>query len=152
MIRIIQPLHFTGQIHQTVYAFSATTVTNTSPKAGERFIFTDVLLNDAGVYDASTGKFTAPVNGSFAFTSSLCTNPNKAFSFRIMADGKVISREYNKEHTDASSISTYAVAVLSKGDQVWVEADYAPSSASLYWTSGGLYCWNRFSGHILSPF
>ena len=133
-----------------MFAFSATTVTNRSPFAHERLLFSDVLLNVGGVYDAETGKFTAPVNGTFAFTFSLCTDKRKAAAFQIKAEDKIISREFNSDRLAASSVSSYAIAVLNKGEKVWVETEHA-DGVSLYW-SAGLHCWNRFSGHILRLF
>ena len=130
-----------------MYAFSATTVTNRSPSRGEILRFSVILLNQEGVYDVRTGKFTAPRNGTYAFTSSLCVVDNKAMSLQIVVDGNVISNEYFMDKDNIGSVSSYAVAVLNKGMKAWIQTELT-QSYGLYWT--GANCWNRFSGHILN--
>lgn len=136
-------------LNAPVYAFSATTVTNRSPKLGEILRFSDILLNQEDVYDVTTGKFTAPRNGTYAFTCSLCASANKLMSFRIVVDGNMISKEHFMDKDYIGSVSSYAVAVLNKGMKAWIQIEYSSSSNSLYWSSGS-HCWNRFSGHILN--
>lgn len=134
-------------LNAPVHAFSATTVTNRSPSRGEILRFSDILLNQEDVYDVTTGKFTAPRNGTYAFTFSLCVSASKAMSFQIVVDGNVVSKEYYGDKAYIGSVSSYAVAVLNKGMKAWIQNAYTQSN-SLYWSSGS-GCWNRFSGHIL---
>ena len=132
------------------FAFAAKVLTNESPKINERLVFRDVLLNEAGVYDPTTGKFTAQIGGTYAFTYSLCIDSGKYMSFRIIVDGREISRDYKHERNALTMVSAYAVVPLTAGSEVWIESDYGSSSGSMYQNADGSICWNRFSGHILN--
>ena len=102
------------------FAFAAKVLTNKSPKINGRLVFRDVLLNEAGVYDPTTGKFTAQIGGTYAFTYSLCVDNGKYMSFRIIVDGREISRDYKHERNALTMVSAYAVVPLTAGSEVWI--------------------------------
>ena len=133
-----------------MYAFAAKVLTNKSPKSNEKLVFSDVLLNQGDVYDSSTGKFTAKIDGTYAFTYSVCVNNVKFMSFRIVVDGREISREWKDDHHHVASVSAYAIASLAAGSEVWIASDYGSGGATMYQNSDRSVCWNIFSGHILN--
>lgn len=130
-----------------VYAFSATKVTDRTPPLHKPLVFSNVLLNDGDVYDTTTGKFTAPANGTFAFTFSLCIARKNVLSFQIVVDGFAVSRETGYYADDIDHLSSYTVVVLTKGKKLWVEVNKTNGNG-LFDTEA--YCLNRFSGHIIS--
>ena len=119
-----------------------------SPQINERLIFSDVLLNEGGVYDSTTGTFTAAIDGTYAFSYSLCITSGKFMSIRIVVDGREISREWKDDNHQLITLSAYAVTALTAGSEVWIAFDLGSASGSMYVNTD--VCWNRFSGHILN--
>ena len=134
-------------VKEPAYAFSATAVKSDSLESREPIIFTDVIVNDAGVYDVINGKFTSPTNGTFKVSFTLCVSYGKSMSFQIMAGGNVVSRVFGAAHSDAkTTVTGKAVVTLKRGDQVWVEARYKGYNILCTGGFGGL---NKFSGYLL---
>ena len=71
---------FTGNEIPTV-VFNAHSVTTYSPPTGQPVVFTTVISNIGDAYNSSTGKFTAPVNGTYSFTVQLCVYYDKTWLF-----------------------------------------------------------------------
>ena len=113
-------------------------------------MFSDVLLDQCDVYDSSTGKFTAKIDGMYAFTYSVCVNNVEFMFIRIVVDGREISWEWKDDHHHVTTVSAYAIASLAVGSEVWIASDYGSGGATMYQNSDGSVCWNRFSGHILN--
>lgn len=56
---------------------------------GQTLVFPTVLSNEGGGYDPSTGTFTAPVNGTYIFSVTLCPVHGKALTYNVIVDGAV---------------------------------------------------------------
>ena len=130
-----------------MYVFSLARISNTSPPASEPLVFVDVLKDDWNLYDVSSGKFTAPVDGTFEFFFSMCVATGKDMSFKIVVNGEAVGGGTGYSKTTPESVSSDAIVSLSSGDEVWVEAESTISNG-LY-DNGGRLCWNQFSGHII---
>ena len=139
----LSTIYFSDAINEQVYAFSVARISNTSPRAHEPLVFVDVNHEEVSVYDVTSGKFTSPVNGTFAFSFSVCAAAGKAMSIQLVVNGRAVSGAAGYSKGNPESVSSDAVVALSRGDEVWVETDNG-----LYENDGQL-CWSQFSGHIL---
>ena len=71
------------------YAFYTYYVTDTTPPAGQTLKFSTVQYNKAGIYNITTGRYTAPINGIYRFDASLCTDTLKEVSAEFYMEGSV---------------------------------------------------------------
>ena len=124
--------------------FNAKSVTQTSPTSGDTMVFSSVLSNIGGAYSASTGQFTAPVDGTYGFTIQFCLY-KKVVQFSLVLDGNDVAalEDYNDNHY--STASTTVPLLLNQGQKVWVRSR-SSCSPCLYQHST---CWNRFSGILI---
>ena len=125
--------------------FNAHSVTTYSPPARQPLVFSSVISNIGNGYSSSTGKFTAPVNGTFIFTVQLCVRTNHGANFGLVLDGTTVTNFYDYDHDYDTTLSTTVPLFLKQGQKVWVTQTYTCSSC-LYEYS---YCWNRFSGSLI---
>ena len=100
------------------YAFSALWVDNTSPSDNDVLRFTRILLNDNDVYDANTGGFMAPVDGTYTFTANVCVMRNKYLNLQFLADATVIGSFCTGDSDAYSCTSNTAMSQLLKGQIV----------------------------------
>ena len=100
------------------YAFSALWIDNTNPSVNDVLRFTRILLNDNDVYDANTGGFMAPVDGTYTFTANVCVAGNKYLNLQFLADATVIG-SFRAGDNDWYSCTSYtAMSQLLKGQIV----------------------------------
>ena len=80
--------------------------------------FGRILLNDNDVYDANTGEFKAPVDGTYMFTANVCVLYNNNLYLKFLADDAVIGafRSGDKDWTICTSST--AMSQLLKGQIV----------------------------------
>ena len=100
------------------YAFSALWIDNTNPSVNDVLRFTRILLNDNDVYDANTGEFKAPVDGTYTFTANVCVNYNKPLYLQFLADATVIGSFKTGDKVWSSCTSSTAMSQLLKGQIV----------------------------------
>ena len=100
------------------YAFSALWINNTNPSVNDVLRFTRILLNDNDVYDANTGEFKAPVDGTYTFTANVCVNYYKALYLQFLADATVIGSFRPGDKDWPSCTSSTAMSQLQKGQIV----------------------------------
>ena len=129
--------------------FNAHTATTTSPSTGQPVVFSSVISNIGNGYSSSTGKFTAPVNGTYSFTVQLCVADNHGAFFSIVLDGTEVTALYDLNPYSYSTSSTTVPLFLKQGQKVWVTltSGYSCSSCLVEFKS---YCWNRFSGSLIN--
>ena len=100
------------------YAFSALWIDNTNPSVNDVLRFTRILLNDNDVYDANTGGFMAPVDGTYTFTANVCVLYNNNLYLKFLADDAVIGG-FRTGDKDWNSCTSYtAMSQLLKGQIV----------------------------------
>ena len=108
-----------SEIHnRPSYAFSTMWVDNTNPSVNDVLVFTRVLLNDNTVYDANTGTFKAPVDGTYMFTANVCTQGGKYLKLQFLAQDIVIGSFIAGDIDWHSCTSSTAVSQLETGHTV----------------------------------
>ena len=123
-------------INQPAFLAQPTANNNASNAVG---IFTSVTINTGNCYSTSTGRFTAPVAGSYMFTGSAMPQANTAVEFwRFRKNGVKIGPW------------TYAI----NGDQILTQTLVIPLAANdyvdLFFVSDGYeYLFTSFSGHLI---
>ena len=100
------------------YAFSALWVANKNPSVNDVLKFTRILLNDNDVYDANTGGFIAPVDGTYTFTANVCVVSKKYLNLRFLADATVIGSFRTGDNGIYSCTSSTTMSQLLKGQIV----------------------------------
>ena len=115
-------------------AFTSSLTGKTS-YSNEKIIFNQVLTSEGGAYDGSTGVFTCPSNGVYAFTWTVMTYYGRgACKVHLSINGTTqtlaayaslagISKSAHSQSTMTRTVR------LSAGDRVWV---YSTSCAYLY--------------------
>ena len=78
-------------------------------------MFTRVLLNDNAVYNANTGEFKAPVDGTYTFTATICMYSNKYLKLQLLANDTVISSFIAGDRDWGSCTSSTAISQVQKG-------------------------------------
>jgi len=84
-------------------------------------MFPIVTYNEGSGYSYSTGKFTAPVSGVYAFTKLICTSAQAAFTAFVHNTQHVLG-SISKSPTFDLCSSTQVFVHMSKGDQLWVKS------------------------------
>ena len=129
------------------YAFSAWFITKLSPSGEDDLIFKKTLLDETGVYDNTTGKYTAKVDGLYIFHATLCSKATELITVNFLAGGTVVGTFRTGDENLQACSSGSATARLQKGEQVSLRGYYATSAVLI--TDPEL--WNSFSGHLISP-
>ena len=135
--------------------FKARDVKNRNPESGDNLIYqtvlTDIHTNLTGGYDSDTGIFTVPYTGTYLFTVQTCTYSRKWFMGKIVAADVEISAfsQYEDSGTARTCSTATGMAVLSKGETVYVECSNAgPASGSILLDD--VNRWNMFSGVLIN--
>lgn len=129
------------------YAFSAYFLTDRTPTKNEAVVFTKTLFDRDGVYNNSTGKFTAPVDGVYLFTASLCTPPNKDVWLHFVADGTKIGALMTGDKYWNTCSSGSAITFLSKRSNVWLSP--VSVSSGISFNNNEQSYFNGFAGALL---
>ncbi|XP_062566136.1 uncharacterized protein LOC134228501 [Saccostrea cucullata] len=87
---------------------------------GEKIVFTDVIDSQGGGYNARTGIFTVPQNGTYLFFCNILTYANHTFNADIFVNGqskeRIVTNAYGVPKAIASS--NLLIIRLKPGDQV----------------------------------
>ena len=90
-------------------------VDNTDPSVNDVLVFTRVLLNDNTVYDANTGTFKAPVDGTYMFTAKVCVQGGKYLKLSFLAQDIVIGSFISGDIDWHSCTSSTVISELQTG-------------------------------------
>lgn len=131
-----------GQLHRPSYAFSAYSQSEESPAVGDTLVFTIIQLDENGVYD--TGIFTAPVSGTYMFSATLCTWPNKFVYAHFVADETIIGATSSGDPILYACSSGFAMARLPKGARVFLKVAHISTGPAI---KEDEYRRNTYSGH-----
>lgn len=105
-------------------------------------IFSNVVFNEGRGYDNTTGYFTSPSDGVYAFNAQICTTPskNRRLLLRSSVSGKVNNMEGTIEHTENASgcTSVYGLIQLYRGNQVYLYSQ--TSMLDIYQDTGYYGC------------
>lgn len=110
----------------------------------ETIVFDIVRTNNGGHYDPSTGKFTAPVSGTYQFTATILSGYDEAIETMLVVNDSEIARIFSGGYLSQGSGSNSIIVNLNKGDTVAVQVFYSQGD----YISGQ---WSSFSGHLLAP-
>ena len=97
--------------------FQAEQISNSSYSPNEVVIFQRITSNAGSGYNSSTGKFTAPVAGLYAFTKQICTGGDAAFTSFVHNVQTVLASMTNPNACSSAQI----FVSMTSGDQVWVQ-------------------------------
>ncbi|KAK3582877.1 hypothetical protein CHS0354_012489 [Potamilus streckersoni] len=132
-------------------AFTATlTTTIPNMQLHQHIKFDHVLTNEGSAYDASTGTFTAPVSGVYAFYLTVTNTPQYSASLVLAKNGNpqasVLAHGTPTSGWQTSTIAT--MVTLHNGEQVWAQDE--GQFSTIEQLDG--YEFSSFSGHLVAPF
>ncbi|XP_019614051.1 PREDICTED: complement C1q tumor necrosis factor-related protein 3-like [Branchiostoma belcheri] len=130
----------------TLVAFSVARTTGlTTNWSKKQVTYDDVLSNEGGAYNMTTGKFVTKVGGVYFFTFTGKTSGE--YMIHLKKNGKIMVsiREKIRDLVDNQASSNSAILELDVGDEVWVEV--FPGAYSLHSNDGRFL---TFSGFLIS--
>lgn len=108
----------------------------------QTIVFERIHTNIGNAYSSSTGVFTAPVNGTYYFTSTIMCHSGDFLEAEMVHNGNHVVYMYASDN-DFEQGANGAVLVLAEGDSVWVR-NARTEADKVY---GG--DWSSFSGFLL---
>ena len=107
----------------TPVAFTAGMTSGSRTWAGDILVFPHVITNKGQGYSSSSGKFTAPRDGTYVFTVTAVSYSNNGLSLDIVHDGVRKVTTYSTGHANYQTGTNLVVLELDRGDAVWVKRD-----------------------------
>ena len=135
----------------TVY-FNAKGLRDLSPSDGQVIIFHTVIENVGNGYNAGTGVFQAPVNGTYLFNVQLCTYSGQWGKFYLVVDSgdnKITAVSYYEANAAATGTSNSVAQYLKEGQRVWAQSYYESGTTNRIYHSE-TECWSQFSGVLIN--
>ena len=79
-------------------------------------------MNDGSGYNSKNGKFTAPVDGTYSFSWTYCTNKGSNAYLGGYVDGVLTAKISNHGQSSAwQNTSGHLLVKLKKGNQFWIQ-------------------------------
>ena len=149
----LKPVQFyfskTGDTWTQQILFRAREPKNQPLSKGDTIVFEEIVQSEGDGYDNKTGIFTAPVTGTYLFTTQFCLRSPEELAVNIVANGKAITAaSFGDGEWSYIGTSTDGVAFLSAGDEVKVRVTFLSSRRPIYKDSAERY-WSYFSGVLL---
>ena len=142
-------IYLSGNIGRSTYAFNAQWVRDESPSRGDTLIFTRVPLNQNSVYSSNTGEYIVPVDGTYMFSTTLCSYSNKSWlKIKILADTTVMHLFLSGHTSSTTCTSTSTVGQLQKGMKVKIVVNDTSGSRIFYQGNNDRMC--TFSGFLIN--
>nr|XP_022287172.1 myosin-11-like [Crassostrea virginica] len=113
-----------GPVKDTPVAFTAGMTTYSSTWQGDILVFPHVINNKGQGYSSSSGKFTAPRDGTYVFTVTAVSFGSNYLSLDIVHDGVRKVRTYSSDTARYQTGTNLVVLELDRGDAVWVKRYY----------------------------
>ncbi|KAL4235113.1 hypothetical protein ACF0H5_006751 [Mactra antiquata] len=121
--------------------------TTQSPRYNTPIIFGTTMYDMSQSYDNTTGIFTSPVDGMYAFTAQICLNTgNKHIHYTIVANGQYVANSLLHDNIYHFCNTAQAFVVLLKGQTAFV---MTRSSTSSPLRKNSDYEWCTFSGILI---
>ena len=89
--------------------------------SGDILVFPHVITNKGQGYDNSTGKFTAPRDGTYVFTLTAVSLDNNYLSLDIVHDAVIKVRTHSSSSASWQTGTNLVVLELERWDAVWVK-------------------------------
>ncbi|KAL4217376.1 hypothetical protein ACF0H5_023827 [Mactra antiquata] len=105
--------------HDSV-AFSAE-LTTTITGSGHHIYFDNVKLNLGNAYNPHHGTFVPPINGTYLFSLTLCSNGGHAVVLQLNANNDILGRMLAGDDSYSECSSKVLIAHLHAGDDVYVQ-------------------------------
>ena len=119
-----------------------------SPNIGSTLVFARTWINQAGVYNPTTGIFTTPCDGVYEFHATLSGGPQMENLFvEFIAGGVAIGRFHVVDDTYWISSSGSAIGRCLKETQVNLRVTSVTSGFSFLEDE---FRMSTFSGHLIS--
>lgn len=83
-------------------------------------VFDQVITNIGHAYDVNTGRFTAPVNGTYQFNVIVSAQGRQKAAVMILKNGGMVATVWAESIPYWATASNIAILSLEKGDQVWL--------------------------------
>ncbi|XP_078341616.1 uncharacterized protein LOC111099936 [Crassostrea virginica] len=109
-----------GPAKDTPVAFTAGMTSSSTSWSGDILVFPHVITNKGQGYSPSSGKFTAPRDGTYVFTVTGVSFSNW-LSLDIVHDGVSKVRTYSHNSASYQTGTNLVVLELDRGDAVWVK-------------------------------
>ena len=140
-----QITHFSDVTNSAFFAVLSADVT--FEEAFQKIIFDDVLLNEGGHYNSSTGIYTAPITGIYQFFAFIMANPEA--NLYLLADEEIIINPQKSDGDDTTRTNgASGIASLVVGQEVYVETGNRPYQVIGEDPRPGTW----FHGYLLSPY
>nr|XP_022313878.1 caprin-2-like [Crassostrea virginica]XP_022313886.1 caprin-2-like [Crassostrea virginica]XP_022313893.1 caprin-2-like [Crassostrea virginica] len=109
-----------GSAKDTPVAFTAGITSSSSTWRGDILVFPHVITNKGQGYSSSSGKFTAPRDGTYVFTVTGVSFGKKPLNLDIVHDGDSKVRTWSDNSASQQTGTNLVVLELDRGDAVWV--------------------------------
>ncbi|XP_076435385.1 uncharacterized protein LOC143275285 [Babylonia areolata] len=117
--QIDEAVHNSVPVH-----FHAKLTSSTVLSSGSTMKMTNVIDNQGGGYDSSTGRFTAPMDGNYFFiaTTGAYSGDNYA-TMLMMKEGTTVAQTYMRRYGSYPTMgSCHATLPLKAGEKVWLQS------------------------------
>nr|XP_022290705.1 uncharacterized protein LOC111102308 [Crassostrea virginica] len=105
----------------TPVAFTAGMTSYSSTWNGDILVFPHVITNKGEGYSSSSGKFTAPRDGTYVFTVTAVSFGSNHLRLDIVHDDVRKVRTYSSQYASFLTGTNLVVLELDRGDVVWVK-------------------------------
>lgn len=112
---------FTDSKAPMVVAFTAGVTESKRYWSSGNLIFSTIIYNEGGAYDASTGVFTSPTDGIFVFYVTITAYSSNTIYVDIVKNRSSSVRALAYGGTSHQTGTNMAVFSLRRGDKVWVK-------------------------------
>nr|XP_022320446.1 eisosome protein 1-like [Crassostrea virginica] len=105
----------------TPVAFTAGITSASDSWEGDIFVFPHVITNKGHGYSSSSGKFTAPRDGTYVFTLTVVSYGSNSLTLYIVHDAVSKVRTYSTGYASYQTGTNLVVLELDRGDAVWIK-------------------------------
>ena len=110
-------------VKDTPVAFTAGMTTYSTTWRGDILVFPHVITNKGHGYSSSSGKFTAPRDGTYVFYLTVVSYGSNYLRLDIVHDGDSKVRTWSDSSASHQTGTNLVVLELDRGDAVWVKRD-----------------------------